>query len=536
MTNVTFPASELAALVGRPLTKEDVEERLPMMGVALEGWDAEGITLDVFANHPDWYSVEGLARALRGFLGIETGLRRYDVSDPRAEFRIESSVARVRPFAVGAFVRGLALKDDLLRSLIDLQEKLHATVGRKRRKVAIGIHDADRVVAPFTYRAVPPRSVRFVPLGMDREMDLAEILTEHEKGREYAAVLSGADAYPVIQDARGAVLSFPPIINGTVTQITPQTRALFLDVTGTDRDAVGIVLNILLAALADRGGRLEAIHLVRPEGREVSPDLRPRPMTIDLDRVKALLGLEITTKDAIAALTRMRCDVSAKGGELTVLVPAYRADILHRVDLIEDIAVGHGYERIPPKLPGRATVGTAAPAEQMAELVRGLLAGYGFQEAVTLPLTPREEAAASGDRVLLRNPISEEVAALRSTLLPGLLRLLEANRHRDLPQRLFEVGPVVRGGANRLHVAAVSVHAKAGFTEAKSLVQSLLRDLAVPWELGAVEDPLYLVGRCAAVRLGDHDGGRFGEVHPGLLELHGLKHPAVALEIDLSGA
>ena len=532
MTAVTVGYDELVGLLGKSVTREEIEERLPMMGVAFDGWEGDSLVLDVFANHPDWYSVEGLARSLRGFLGIETGLQGYAVKPSGVDFVVEKGVERVRPFAVGGIVRGLALGDALLRSVIDLQEKLHTTIGRKRKKVAIGIHDADKVTPPFTYRAVDPHAVRFVPLGMDRELDLAQVLAEHEKGREYAAALAGAEVYPVIQDARGAVLSFPPIINGVATQLTPETRNLFVDVTGTDRGSVEVVLNILVTALADRGGVLESVRLVTPEGPRETPDLSPRPMTLDLAYAGGLTGIALTTKDVIAALTRLRYDVTAKGGEVTALVPAYRADILHVVDVVEDIAVGYGYERIRPRLPAHATPGRPAPAQETAALLRTLLQGYGYQEVWTLPLVPRREPFATEGRAAVRNPISDEVALVRSALLPGLLNLLRANKHRDLPQRVFEVGAVVVGGANALHAAAASVHAKAGFTEVKSLVQSLLRDLGRTWELAGADDANYLPGRCAAVVVDGQERGRFGEVHPSVLAGYELRHPVVAFEVD----
>jgi len=534
MTKVSIDTADFLRLLGRDLSRAELEESLPMMGLAFEGWEGPAFEVDIFANHPDWYSAEGLARSFRGFLGAEPGLRRFEVGAPHHEFRLLPGVERVRPFAVGGFVRDLALDEALLKSLITLQERLHTTVGRKRAKVAIGIHDADTVTPPFTYRAVAPDSVRFVPLGAEVPMTPAEILVGHEKGKEYAPLLAGAEVVPLIEDAKGQVLSLPPIINGTVTQVTSHTRDLFLDVTGTGEESVTVVLHILMAALADRGGRLEAVHLVRGASRRTTPDLAAHPVTLDLDYAGRLLGIELTTKDAIDALTRMRYDVTAKGGSLTVLVPAYRADILHLVDIVEDIAVGYGYGRIPARLPQRATVGTTAPSERLAEAVRPLMNGYGFQEVVALPLTPREEPVSSQGRVAVRNPISEETAWVRGALLPGLLRLLEVNKHRDLPQRVFEVGAVASPTGNRLHLAGAAVSAKAGFTEAKSIVQGLLRDLGASADFVPVQDGNYLDGRCAAAAREGLEFGRFGEVHPRILDAHQLRHPVVAFEFDLS--
>src|SRR3990172_8769137 len=217
---------------------DEFVDRITMMGSGPEGVRDGILTFDVFPNRPDMSSVEGIARGLRGYLGLETGLPSFSVRPSGIELRVDGSVADVRPYAVGGIVRGVELEDRLLQSLVDLQEKLHLTLGRRRRKVAIGIHDLDKVRPPFTYRAVLPQDVRFTPLGMAEEMALLDMLHRHEKGRKYAHLVAGKPLFPVIQDERGEVLSFPPVINGILTALTPDTQNPFLDVTGTGGDAV----------------------------------------------------------------------------------------------------------------------------------------------------------------------------------------------------------------------------------------------------------------------------------------------------------
>jgi len=200
---------DLVDLVGKSLSIEEFVDRITFMGAGPEGVQGDVMTFDVFPNRPDLYSIEGIARGLRGFLGMEVGLPVYRAEASGIDFIVDRSVADVRPYAVGGIVRGLEFEDALLRSLVDLQEKLHLTVGRRRKKVAIGIHDMDKVTPPYTYKAVLPPDVRFTPLGMAQEMDLLEILTKHEKGREYAHLVASQPVFPIITDARGQVLSFP---------------------------------------------------------------------------------------------------------------------------------------------------------------------------------------------------------------------------------------------------------------------------------------------------------------------------------------
>lgn len=534
MTNVEVRYGDLVALLGKQVGVEELVDRITMMGSGSEGVQGDVLTFDVFPNRPDMYSVEGIARGLRGYLGLETGLPSYTVAPSGIEFRVDASVVDVRPCAVGGVVRGVELEDPLLRSLVDLQEKLHLTLGRRRRKVAIGIHDLDKVRPPFTYRAVLPQEVRFTPLGMAEEMDLLDMLHRHEKGREYAHLVAGKPRFPVIQDARGEVLSFPPVINGILTALTPDTRNLFLDVTGTDADAVNGALNILSCALAERGGRVESVRTAYPDGARATPDLTPRAHALDLDRANALLGLSLAPAEAVELLGRMRYDARADGQAVHVLAPAYRTDILHPFDVAEDIAIAWGYDRYPRGLPRRQTVGDPLPLNEFSDALRILMIGYGYQEVMSLTLSAPSEPFASGVRAVVRNPVTSDLNSLRSTLLPSLMNILRLNKHRELPQRVFEVGDVVVGARNVRRLGAAAIHHKASFTEAKSLVLSLLRDVGAPGAVEPVADENFIPGRVASVLAGEREVGRFGEVHPRVLEGYTLVQPAIACELDVA--
>ena len=533
MTNVDVPYDDLIDLLGTRLSLDEAVDRITMMGSGAEGVRGDVMAFDVFPNRPDLYSVEGIARNLRGFLDLEVGLPRYAVASSGYEFRIDPSVRSVRPYAVGGIVRDVTLDDRLLRSLVDLQEKLHTTTGRRRRKVAIGIHDLDRVRPPFTYKAVRPSEIRFTPLGRSAPMDLTEILAFHEKGLEYGPILAGHDAYPIIVDRDGEVLSFPPIINGTRTQITGVTRNLFLDVTGTDLDAVAGVLNILTTSLAERGARIETVRTVSPERTWDTPDLSPQEHEVHLPSVQALLGLDVTPEGAVGLLRRMRHDARADGDTVHVQTAAYRLDILHEWDLAEDIAIAWGYDRYPRELPRQQTIGTPLPRAAFADALRVLLIGYGYLEVMSLTMADARDPVPAPERALLANPVTEELTTLRSSLLPSLLNLFRLNKHRELPQRIFEVADVVIDGRNRGHMAAAAIHHRASFTEAKSLVMSLLRDVGKAGDVDAVEDGTFIPGRAARILVDGKEIGRFGEVHPRILEAYTLVQPAIALEMEL---
>ena len=532
MTNVDVRYEDLLELLGRRLTLEECVDRITFMGAGPEGVHGDVMTFDIFPNRPDLYSVEGIARGLRGYLGLELGLPAYPVESARIDFVVAPNLTDVRPYGVGGIVRGLDFDDDSLRSLVDLQEKLHLTVGRKRRKVAIGIHDLDKVTPPFTYKATLPTDVRFTPLGMAEEMDLLDILTKHEKGREYAHLVASKPLFPIITDVRGSVLSFPPVINGIQTQLTADTRNLFIDVTGTDLNAVTGCLAIVTTALAERGGRIEQVHTKYPDRILETPDLSPLAHVLDLRRANELLGLSIKPAEAVEFLRRMRHDARATGEQIAVQSPAFRLDLLHEVDLAEDLAIAWGYDRYPRGLPRRQTIGDPLLADEITEMLRVLLIGYGYQEVMSLTVSSPKDGFVAPERVVIANPISEELTTLRSSLLPALLNIFRLNKHRELPQRIFEIADVVVDARNVRRVAAAAIHHKASFTEAKSLVLSLVRDLARDAQVEPVADENFIAGRAAAIVIHGRESGRFGEIHPRILETYSLAQPVMAFEMD----
>jgi len=539
MPVVTFAYDDLLSLLGHEVSLETLLERVPQVGADVHSYDESSreLSIEFFPDRPDLYSVEGTARALRAFLGFESGLTTYEVRESDVELILDESIRSVRPFMVAGVIEDITITDELIRSLMELQEKLHLTMGRKRSKVSIGIHDMDKVTPPFTYKAVDPGSVSFVPLGKTESMDLREILERHEKGVDYAFILEGKERYPLLVDSRGEVLSFPPIINGTLTTVTTATRNVFIDVTGTDINAIKGALNIVATAMAERGGKIRTVK-VRGTQNEDTPDLSPREWDISIARTNSLLGTALDGARMAAALGRMGFDAEQDGDRLRVLAPAWRMDLIHQMDIVEDVAKGHGYERFGKKLPSRQTFGSELLSSKAADVARQLMVGYGYLEVTTLTLSSEayqfdKLCRPRGDVVEILNPISEDHTCLRVSLLPSLLTVLRRNKHRDLPQRLFEVGDVMEGMKRRRHLAAVSISARASFTEVKSLVESIMRDLSVMCAVRASPSGTFISGRGAEIVMDEKVIGTFGEVHPEVITAFELGYPIVAFELDL---
>ena len=539
MPVINFNLEDLKSLMGTGMEDREVLDRIPMIGADFHDFDpvTKEASIEFFPNRPDLYSVEGLARALRAFFDIDLGLRTYDMSASDIVMKVEPSVRSVRPYVVGAVIRGVTLDDKSIRSLMELQEKLHLTVGRKRAKVAIGVHDLDKVRPPFVYKAVPPGSISFVPLAKEEAMNLDEVLERHEKGRDYRQLLEGKELYPVILDSRNEVLSFPPIINGRLTTVTEQTRNLFIDVTGTDHNTISGVLNIVCTSIAERGGVIETITL-RGEEKGMTPNLRSKQWLLDVERTNAILGLDLEPLSMCQCLTRMGYSAEPKGHKVKVSSSPVRMDLIHVADVVEDVAIGYGYENFGDSKPVFRTTGGERRIERVADLVRQMMVGYGHWEVTTLTLSSMEEQFSKVpypevQAVEVLNPVSEDHNCLRVHLIPSLLTVLRRSKHRDLPQRVFEVGDVVIEAKRRRHLAAMSIHSKAGFTEMKSLAEGVMKELGVQCSLLPGDMEMFIPGRCAVIKVNGRTVGHFGELHPQVITAYELGHPIIAFELDL---
>jgi phenylalanyl-tRNA synthetase beta chain len=541
MPVITFDFQDFSQLIKKKISKEQLIKQLPMIGADLDKVENDLISIEFFPDRPDLFCVEGIVRASRAFFDIKTGLTIYNIESSDIRISVDSSVKTIRPFIRCALVKNVMMTDELIVSLMDLQEKLHYGVGRNRKKVAIGVHNFEPIKPPFTYKAVSPQSVQFVPLAKVESMTLEDILLYHEKGITYAHLLSDFDKYPLITDNYDNVLSFPPIINGSLTEVTPFTTDLFIDVTGTNLKAVKIALNIVTTALAERGGTIYSTTII-DEGQEIrSPDLEPKNKTLSIAYVNKILGTNFGGGEVIRSLEKMGYDAKQiKKGLVDVLIPAWRSDILHEIDLIEDVAIGFGYDKFKKTLPELFTFGNHLLDQHLRDNLRTILIGLGFNEVTTFTISnERDEFEKLGmkktNRVQLLNPITEDFTCLRTNLLPSLLKILSDNKHHNLPQQIFELGIVVNKiYKNTYDLGVVRTSAKTHFTESKALVEGILREVGITsYDISEKYHPAFIQGRCGSVKVNNQEIGFFGELHPNTILNFELEHPIIAIEISL---
>jgi len=547
MPVITLQRERFSKFVGRQLTVEDTAKWLPWIGFDIEEIGADYIKVEFNPNRVDFCSYAGVARAFRGLMGWETGLPKYKVKDGEIVLKIARAVSKVRPYMLAAVVRNIQLDEEAIVELMEMQEDLHWGIGRNRKKASIGIHNLDVVNPPFTFTAVDPDRASFVPLDKTEQMSLREILEKHEKGMAYKHLVDWAPRYPLLIDKDEKVLSMPPIINGDLTRVTDKTTNLFLDVTGTDYAAVERSLNVLATALADMGGTIEKVHVKYPDHTVVSPNLTPQKMTLRVNYANELLGLKLSQVEVVESLMKCRLDAkTVKNGIVEAAVPAYRIDVLHEVDLVEEVAIGYGYYRLKPTIPETLTIGEEHPTHRTAKVVRQIMTGLGFIEVMNFTLINEavhyEKMRLKARNVIkLANAVSAEYTILRESLLPSLLKNLMDNKHESFPQLLFEVSDVGKMNQKvetrcerRLHIAGASSHSTANFTEIKSYVEALLHNLGLRrWEIKQGKHPSFLEGRTATIYLKRKQLGVLGEIHPEVLNNFELENPTSAFEIDL---
>ncbi|MEK6853440.1 MAG: phenylalanine--tRNA ligase subunit beta [Nanoarchaeota archaeon] len=539
MPTITLNKQVVEKLLGKQLPLEELKDRIAMLGTDLEDITGDEIHVQIFPNRPDLLSEQGFVRALSSFVGARSGLKNYAAKDSGQKVMIDRSVDGIRPYTACAIVKGLKFDEEKIKEIIQIQEKLHVTYGRNRKKAAIGIYPLEKITFPVTYKAEVPEKIRFRPLEAGSEMTAAEIVEEHQAGKEYGHLLKGLPRYPLFEDAKGEILSMPPIINSEKTgRVTAHTKDIFVECSGFDFGVLSTCLNIIVTALADMGGEIYSLKLLYPDGARSSPALTPQKMKLDLPYVNKRLGLQLSAAEAGKLLERM--GYACQDGEVSI--PAYRADILHQVDLIEDIAIAYGYENFPEEIPDVATIGEEDAFEKFAGKVRELLVGMQLLEVKNFHLVTKEELTAkmnsSAAAVPLKNALGEH-NHLRNALFPSLMKNLAENQHHEYPQNIFEVGRVFHHGDSETgivetdHLSVILCHDRTDFTEARQALEALMQAVGIKCSVKESEHPGFIEGRVGEVMANGENIGIIGEFHPQVITNWGLLMPAVGFELDM---
>lgn len=542
MPTINIDRNAFEKLVGKKLPTEKLKDRISYLGTDLEDVNEKDILVEIFPNRPDMLSVQGLARAFSSFIGHKTGLRYYKVHRSNEKMIIEKSVANVRPYTACAIVKDMNFDNEKIKEVIDIQEKLHITYGRNRKKVAIGIYPFEKIKTPIRFMAKKPEEIIFQPLEFPKKINALQILKQHPAGHDYGHLLEGKEKFPVFIDANNEVLSVPPIINShKVGKISEKTRDIFIECSGFDFDIMKKCLNMIVCALAEMGGKIHSMELTYGNRKYITPDLSPESIKVDIPYINQLLGLSLKDNEIKKLLERMGYGYKNK----EALVPAYRADIIHQADLAEDISIAYGFENFKASIPRVATVAAENKFEIFKNKISNILIGLDLVEASTYDLTNKEFQCKRMDIDLqlieLANSISSDYNVLRSWVIPSLMEILSNNKHHEYPQKIFTIGTIFKKNdkfetniEENQRLAAAIASEKTDYTAVRQVLDYLFRCMGLKYEIIEAEHNSFIDGRVGRVLINGKKIAYIGEINPRIITNWQLEIPVTTFELNLT--
>jgi len=542
MANIKISKKQFEKEIGK--FDEKMQEKIALFGTPLESISEEDVEIEIFPNRPDLLSYQGFKRSFLSFLGKKLGLQSYKLNPPERNYyvNVESSVREVRPYMVCAIVKEINLDDQKIKEIIEVQEKLHSTIGRKRKKLAIGIYPLEKINLPITYKALEPDKIKFVPLESPREMSGLEILQRHPAGKEYAHLLKGKIKFPIFEDGKKNVLSMPPIINSELTgRVTEKTKELFIECSGFDFNTLSKCLNILVTMFLEMGGKAYQMKIKSKESK-VTPDLSTEKMKISIENVNKLLGLNLNEKQIKDLILKMGHNYNSSTKE--VEIPAWRVDVLHEVDLIEEIAIAYGYENFEPEIPEISNIGEKDKKEVIKNKITEILTGLGLIEVSNFHLTPKQDQF---EKMAVQEKQEKDYVGvvesktenniLRKDLSHMVIKTFSKNVDSEYPQRIFEMGTVFESNNSKISEKenlAVGI-SPGNFTEIKQILDYLERMLNIKLKVKESENIShhFIDGRMGEIFFENKKIGEVGEIHPKIIKNWKMKMPASILEINL---
>lgn len=545
MTTITLNRKELCKLARKEIRMQELQDTLFELGIETEEVKGEEVTLELNPDRPDLLSVEGIGRLLRYYYGIDKKMKIPEVEKSDYLVTVDAKISKTDRRYIGlAVLKGIKFDNEFIISSMQLQDKLAATVGRRRKKVAMGVYDLDKIKFPLFYTVVGENE-KFVPMGHYKEMKVSELVKEHARGREYSFLIEGWKEFPAYRDAGGKILCIIPVTQADFTKVTEKTKNILIEVTGTDRQAVSQILNILVENWKIYG-KLYSVKVKYPDGAEITPNLKPREMEIEAEYANNILGTEFGKEEIVKLLIKSGFDSNIEKSKIKVFIPPYRADILHKRDVVDDIGRAYGFNNLQPSYPKTATIGELSENTKLSGAVRDVLIGCGFQDLLNFIMTDKDSnyrkmnIKEDGRVVELANPYSEQYAIMRTWLLPSLMAVLSNNTRRKYPQNISEVGRAVMlnekeniGCREPERVCAVVCHLNAQYNEIKSKLQILAQAFDVGLETLPTKHDSFIEGRCAKILINKKEVGIIGEVHPVVLQNWGIEMPAAAFELEL---
>ena len=544
MPVVELNLNRIKKLISGSVTKKRIIDSLPYLGLDIESQDGDKIRIEYSPNRPDYSTDFGIALGLEGLLGIKKGIQKTNIKKHgKFEIKVDPSVSKIRPFVTGIIARNGIIDDETIKQLMNMQEDLHFGIGRKRKKSSIGLHDLDMISFPLNY-TTSTRGHSFVPLNSESKHTIDQILSETEVGKNYGWILGDSKNVPIIVDSEGTTISFPPIINASVTAVTTKTKNVLVEVTSLDKDAAEDMLSVVVAILQMAG--FEIIQLTISGGKNSTPRLNSRKIQYDTRLTEQILGLNISPSAMISSLKKCRLDAIQKGTKIQCTIPRYRFDVFGPMDIVEEIALGYGIDNLTPKLSPSQKLGEKSLMTKKLEIVSKITVGFGFTEALNSSLTSKKILFDSTNRdssqmIYVMDSKSQEHTILRDSILPGLIENISKNIHEQYPQKLFETGTVFSKAKpinETINLAGVIAYKESNYSEIKSVLQSILKTgFKIDSKTKTPKDnvTMFANGRHSDIFVGEKSIGIIGEINSDVLDKFKIRTSVVGFEITLSG-
>lgn len=555
MTILTLNKKQLKSAIGE--INENMQNKISMFGTPIEEVTENEISIEIFPNRPDLLSFQGFIRAFLCYLK-KPGLKQYNLKKPEKDYKviIDKSVKQVRPFTACAIVKNLKLNDEKIKNIIDIQEKLHASYGRNRKKLAIGIYPLETIKLPITFKALPPDQIKFIPLESKKEMNGRQILSQHPAGREYGDLLKNKEVYPIFIDSNKEILSMPPIINSHKTgKITESTKEVFIECSGFNQEYLNKTLNMIVTVFAEMKGEIYQME-IQDKNKTISPNLEAEKLSFSIEKINKTLGLKLKEKEIQTLLAKMGIGVESNKGATVALIPSYRTDILHEIDLSEDIAIAYGYDNFEPEIPQISTIAEEDKTAILKRKISEILIGLNLLEISTYHLSTKEKQF-KNINIKEFKPLMIELEdsktennILRNSLLAQSINILSENSDATYPQKIFELGKVFEHDETDKNETQIKekeklcislCHEKANFTEIKQILDYLTRMLDINYTIRETENQSFIDGRVGEIIIKTNKNnketeksiGIIGEIKPVVLKNNKIKMPVASLEINI---
>jgi len=540
---VALNINRIQKLISGNVSRKQILDVLPFLGLDIESEDGDKIRIEYSPNRPDYSTEFGVALGLQGLLGIKKGIQKTTIKKKgKFTIKVDSPLTKIRPYVTGIIAKNGTLDSDGIKQLMWMQEDLDDGIGRKRKKSSIGLHDADKISFPLTFTTTS-REHKFVPLDSNTEQTIDEILSNTEQGQNYGWIIENTKDVPIILDSEQNTISFPPIINSTLTTVTTNTKNILVEVTGLDKDSVEDALSIVISTLQMAGFEFEELKI--SGNKNSTPQSKERTIIYDPKFTSEILGIDMNLSNMVTSLKKCRLDATIKGKKIMCTIPRYRFDIFGPMDLVEEIALGYGIANIEPKLSPSTTIGQKNDVTIKTNLISKTAVGLGFLEVMNLSLTSKKVLYEMTNRnsseiISVSDSKSLEHTILRDSLLPNILENLSKNIHESYPQKLFETGVVFSKG-NLIHesinLAVIIAYKDTNYSEIKAIMQSLLKtNFKINSQTKTSKSQeLFVKGRHADIFVDEKKIGEIGEIGKEILENFRIRTSAVGFEIKLSG-